>query len=80
MGVSWAPAWMCWSMRKIRSNEKKIALSVENNIPRAMQELMFLQNVILSPHVAGWTVESHERLASVIAEKIIGKFGKGDKK
>ncbi|WP_081208479.1 2-hydroxyacid dehydrogenase [Salegentibacter sediminis] len=68
------------SFESLFSNEKKIALSVENKIPRAMQELMFLQNVILSPHVAGWTVESHERLASVIAKKIIGKFGKGDKK
>lgn len=68
------------SFESLFSNEKKIALSVENKIPRAMQELMFLQNVILSPHVAGWTVESHEKLASVIAEKIIGKFGEGDKK
>ncbi|HSP13045.1 MAG TPA: 2-hydroxyacid dehydrogenase [Salegentibacter sp.] len=68
------------SFESLFSNEKKIALSVENNIPQAMQELMFLQNVILSPHVAGWTVESHEKLASVIAEKIIGKFGRGDKK
>ncbi|MGY5849163.1 2-hydroxyacid dehydrogenase [Salegentibacter sp. F14] len=68
------------SFESLFSNKKNIALSVENNIPRAMQELMFLQNVILSPHVAGWTVESHKKLASVIAEKIIGKFGEGDKK
>lgn len=68
------------SFESLFSNKKNIALSVENKIPMAMQELMFLQNVIFSPHVAGWTVESHEKLASVIAEKIIGKFGKGDKK
>ena len=34
-----------------------------------------LSNVILSPHVAGWTVESKQRLASVLLEKIkaVGK-------
>jgi D-3-phosphoglycerate dehydrogenase len=26
--------------------------------------------VILSPHIAGWTFESHERLAQVIVDKI----------
>jgi D-3-phosphoglycerate dehydrogenase len=40
---------------------------------------MFLENVIFSPHVAGWTVESHQKLAATIAEKIIAKFGKGSK-
>lgn len=68
------------SFESLFSNKKKIALSVDNPIPQAMKELMFLPNVILSPHVAGWTVESHQKLASVIAEKIIVKFGKGDKK
>jgi D-3-phosphoglycerate dehydrogenase len=36
---------------------------------------MFLDNVILSPHVAGWTEESHKKLAATIAYKIIDKFG-----
>lgn len=52
-------------------------LFTEKKIPEPLQELMFLENVIFSPHVAGWTVESHEKLATTIAEKIIGKFGKG---
>lgn len=32
-------------------------------------------NVLLSPHVAGWTVESYERLSSVLADKIVAQFG-----
>lgn len=47
----------------------------ERELPDALQELMLLENVIFSPHVAGWTIESHEKLATTIAEKIIGRFG-----
>ncbi len=47
----------------------------EDHIPPDLQELMYLENVILSPHVAGWTVESHEKLATTIAHKIVAKFG-----
>ncbi|SKB48621.1 D-3-phosphoglycerate dehydrogenase [Salegentibacter holothuriorum] len=68
------------SFESLFSNKKNVSLSIENQIPDPMRELMFLNNVILSPHVAGWTIESHERLASVIAGKIIDKFGKGEEK
>jgi D-3-phosphoglycerate dehydrogenase len=44
--------------------------------PPALQELLSFENVILSPHIAGWTVESHEKLAQVIADKIILNFSK----
>ncbi len=43
----------------------------ENNMPVAFQKLLKTDNVILSPHVAGWTVESKFKLAEVIAHKII---------
>ncbi|MFT6826353.1 MAG: D-3-phosphoglycerate dehydrogenase, partial [Patiriisocius sp.] len=33
-------------------------------------------NVILSPHVAGWTLESKEKLAQVIVNKILKAFKK----
>ena len=36
-----------------------------------MQYLMNAQNTILSPHVAGWTVESNVKIARVLHEKII---------
>lgn len=68
------------SFESLFSNKKNVSVSAHETIPTAMQELMFLPNVILSPHVAGWTVESHEGLASVIANKIIDKFGKGEGK
>lgn len=42
----------------------------DKETPAAFQYLLNAQNVILSPHVAGWTFESHERLAQVIVDKI----------
>lgn len=52
-------------------------LFAEKKIPEPLQELMFLENVIFSPHVAGWTIESHEKLATTIVNKILDKFGNG---
>lgn len=49
----------------------------ERNLPEALQELLVMPNIILTPHVAGWTVESHQKLADTIAQKIIEEFGKG---
>lgn len=40
-----------------------------------LQKLLQMPNVVLSPHVAGWTVESHFKLADTIARKIIMAFG-----
>ncbi|WP_313112311.1 2-hydroxyacid dehydrogenase [Aequorivita sediminis] len=45
-----------------------------DNVPDSLKELFAMDNVILSPHIAGWTVESKEKLATVIAEKIIRTF------
>lgn len=42
--------------------------------PEAFQYLINSKKVLLSPHVAGWTVESHEKLAQVIVDKIVAKF------
>lgn len=35
-------------------------------------DLISRDNVLLSPHVAGWTFESYEKLSSFLGEKIIG--------
>ncbi len=40
----------------------------------AFQYLLNSKKVILSPHIAGWTFESHERLAQVIVDKIKTKY------
>ena len=45
-----------------------------SEMPVAFKELLSMENVILSPHVAGWTIESKEKLAQVIADKIVLKF------
>jgi len=42
----------------------------DGEIPEAFQYLLDSENVLLTPHIAGWTFESHERLAQVIANKI----------
>ena len=49
---------------------------VENapNLPEAFKYLINSENVLLSPHVAGWTVESKEKLAQTIVDKIKAKF------
>ena len=52
--------------------------SEEKELPEALQELLLMENVLLSPHVAGWTFESHIKLADTIAHKIIETFGKGE--
>jgi len=45
-------------------------------MPKEFQQLLTFNNVLLSPHVAGWTIESKEKLAQTIVDKIIAKFGK----
>jgi len=49
-------------------------LFTNHKIPDAFQYLIGSENVLLSPHVAGWTVESKEKLAQTIVDKIIAKF------
>jgi D-3-phosphoglycerate dehydrogenase len=43
-------------------------------MPIPLQYLINSENVILSPHVAGWTLESKEKLAQTIVDKIRGRF------
>ena len=38
--------------------------------------LLQAPNVLLSPHVAGWSFESHRKLAELIARQIVLNFGK----
>jgi len=43
-------------------------------LPEALKVLLSLDNVILSPHIAGWTHQSKEKLAQVIVAKIQNHF------
>ena len=45
-----------------------------NEMPLAIKSLFKLDNVILSPHVAGWTAESHQKLAQTIVDKFTLHF------
>ena len=42
----------------------------EKELPPALLYLIEAENVLLSPHVAGWTQESHFKMASTIVEKV----------
>src|SRR6478736_156057 len=48
----------------------------DKNTPDAFQYLLDGRKVILTPHIAGWTYESNERLAQVIVDKIKALYGK----
>jgi D-3-phosphoglycerate dehydrogenase len=46
----------------------------DKNLPKAFQYLTQSKNVLFTPHVAGWTVESKEKLAQIIVDKIKERF------
>ena len=46
-------------------------LFINSDKPDAFQYLLDSENVLLTPHIAGWTFESHEKLAQTIVDKII---------
>ncbi|WP_282148561.1 2-hydroxyacid dehydrogenase [Algibacter lectus] len=45
-----------------------------SSMPEAFQYLIDSENVLLTPHVAGWTIESKEKLAQTIVNKVLAKF------
>jgi D-3-phosphoglycerate dehydrogenase len=44
------------------------------DLPAPYQYLLKAQNVILSPHIAGWTHESNYKMSYYLAQKILHKF------
>lgn len=54
-------------------------LSFENlfendKLPKSFDYLIQSDNVLLSPHIAGWTIESKIKLAKTILDKVTGTF------
>ncbi|MEJ6680498.1 MAG: NAD(P)-dependent oxidoreductase [Flavobacteriales bacterium] len=45
-----------------------------DELPNEWSELIRRENVLLSPHVAGWTKESYRKLSFYLAEKIISDW------
>ncbi|MGX1931343.1 2-hydroxyacid dehydrogenase [Flagellimonas sp. 2504JD4-2] len=54
--------------------EKKSFENMFAQKPKAFKYLRKAKNVLLTPHVAGWTVESKEKLAQTIVDKIQDRF------
>ena len=46
----------------------------DGQMPASFKYLLDADNVILTPHIAGWTLESKEKLAQIIVDKIISQF------
>jgi D-3-phosphoglycerate dehydrogenase len=51
-------------------------LFIDSEKPKAFAYLLQADNVLLTPHIAGWTFESHEKLAQTIVDKILKVFEK----
>jgi D-3-phosphoglycerate dehydrogenase len=43
----------------------------EQHLPEEFQYLIHSENVLISPHVGGWTIESYFKLSNVLADKIL---------
>ena len=54
--------------------EKKSFENMFTKRPKAFKYLRKANNVLLTPHVAGWTAESKEKLAQTIVDKIKAEF------
>lgn len=47
-----------------------------STLPESFQYLIKSDKVMLSPHIAGWTHESNEKMANILVEKIAALFSK----
>ena len=58
------------------ANEKSSfeSLFSKGELPEAFQYLIQAENVLLSPHVAGWSKESKVKLAQTVLNKISSRF------
>lgn len=55
--------------------EKSSFESIDTQHATLFKQLTAREDVVLSPHIAGWTHESYVKLSSFLAKKIIAKFG-----
>jgi len=49
-------------------------LFTDTEIPPALDYLLHSEKVLLTPHIAGWTIESKQKLAQVIVDKILSFY------
>jgi D-3-phosphoglycerate dehydrogenase / 2-oxoglutarate reductase len=55
--------------------EKSSFESIDTDHATLFQQLIARADVVLSPHIAGWTHESYVKLSSFLAKKIVAQFG-----
>jgi len=67
------------SLFSARTDTGEVLAGGSEEMPSELKKLLAMDNVILSPHVAGWTVESKGKLAETIVEKITEAFPKKKK-
>jgi D-3-phosphoglycerate dehydrogenase len=48
--------------------------NLSGHLPEAFRYLMNSDRVVLTPHIAGWSVESNKKLAQVLVDKILQAF------
>ena len=53
---------------------ENLKMPILDQLPSSARELMVNDNVLLTPHIAGLTKESYEKLSSILADKIIEAF------
>lgn len=57
-------------------------ISFENiehrNLPEPFKFLVGSDKVVLSPHIAGWTIESNHKIATILAEKMVAVLSAKD--
>lgn len=46
----------------------------QSEIPEDLQYLMKAENVIITPHIAGWTHQAFYKLSAIMAQKILSEF------
>ena len=67
-------SWACLDVLEYegRSLEQLEGLESGERVTQ-FEQLIANPRVLLSPHVAGWTVESYQKLSTVLADKILGR-------
>lgn len=60
---------VCGACLDVLEYEKR-SFTLDAELPDAFKALITREDVLLSPHVAGWTVESYAKLSQVLLDKI----------
>jgi len=64
----------CLDVLEFEKSSFEDVFSDFENIPTSFKYVLKSKNVILSPHVGGWTIESYYKLSDVLAKKVINFY------